>query len=205
VQFALTSGGGEADLREGVAKVIEYGLDEQQALAAVTATPAALLGLETLLRMEEGLPATFVVTDGPLFGEETSIRYTFVAGGFERGRPPRATAGDEEPSVDLTGEWSLRINAEGQAMSGTMTVEQEGAEFSGTIDMEMGTARIEDGSVSGGDITFTLVFSMGGETMEFEVSGTAEGDEASGRGSGAMGSFTWNARRTSTPGAEVRS
>src|SRR5690606_16161786 len=42
VSFALTSGGGKADLREGVRKAIDYGLGEGDALRAVTATPAGL-------------------------------------------------------------------------------------------------------------------------------------------------------------------
>ncbi len=70
--------------------------------------------------------------------------------------------------------------------------------------MEIGRARIESGVVSGDKVTFVLVVSMGGETMEMDVKGTVEGDEASGSGSGPMGSFTWRATRTGTPNEEVR-
>lgn len=83
VRFALTSGHGEADLRAGARRAIEYGLSEQDALAALTAAPARLLGIEAVSRIVPGWSATFVVTDGPLFAEETRILYTFVEGRLE--------------------------------------------------------------------------------------------------------------------------
>jgi imidazolonepropionase-like amidohydrolase len=87
VTVALTSGGGEGDLRKGVARAIQYGLSEAEALAAVTTTPATLLGIPGVIRLGQGMAATFVVADGPLFEEETGIRYTFVEGELERGGP----------------------------------------------------------------------------------------------------------------------
>src|SRR5690606_11305278 len=83
VRFALTSGGGEAALLEGARRAIEYGLSEADALRALTATPAALFGAPHLARIEAGLPATFIVADGPLFDEETKLVYTFVEGALE--------------------------------------------------------------------------------------------------------------------------
>jgi hypothetical protein len=65
---------------------------------------------------------------------------------------------------------------------------------------EIGEAQIEDGTVSGNSLTFTIVFSMGTESMEIETSATVTGDRMSGSGSGAMGSFTFTATRS--PGAE---
>jgi len=198
VQFALTSGGGEADILEGTRKAIEYGLSEEQALTATTVTPAALFAASYLMLVEAGVPATFIVTDGPLFHEDTKIAYTFVEGALERGRVSSAPEGGP-PSVDVTGTWEVEIEAEGQAMSGTMTLEQEGAEFSGSLSLEMGTLQIRDGAVGGDNLTFTLVIEMGGQSMSAEAKGKVEGDEASGTGSGEMGSFTWKATKAVTP------
>jgi hypothetical protein len=103
VEVALTSGGGEGDLREGARKAIEYGLSEGDALRAVTATPASLLGIPHVATVMEGMSATFIVTDGPLFDEETGIRYTFVEGELEKGRPARTAEGGEAPGADVTG------------------------------------------------------------------------------------------------------
>jgi hypothetical protein len=92
VRFALTSGGGKADLREGARKAIEYGLPELAALQALTVAPAELFGLPQAARLEAGRPATFLVTNGPLFEKETRIVYTFVEGELEQGAPARRPA-----------------------------------------------------------------------------------------------------------------
>jgi imidazolonepropionase-like amidohydrolase len=200
VRFALTSGGGEADIREGVQKAIEYGLTENRALAATTTTPSALLDIEYVTQVDVGMPATFVVTNGPLFEEDTDVLYTFVEGALERGKA--ATAADssgEEPTIDLSGTWKIDIDAEGDALAGSMTLKQVGAEFSGSLTLDMGVARIRDGLVDGDKVTFELAIDAGGESMTFKVKGTASGDSASGSGRGPMGSFTWKATRTGTP------
>lgn len=197
VTFALTSGGGEADIREGVRKAIEYGLGAEAALAAVTSSPARLLGLGHLTRVEVGMAATFVVTDGALFGEDTKVLYTFVEGELEEGSTK--AGGGEPPTVDVTGRWELTIDAQGQPFGGTMTLEQDGAEFSGSIELDLGPAKVKDGVVSANKITFVMVISLGGESAEMDVKGTVEGDVVRGSGSGPMGSFTFRARRTGTP------
>jgi len=202
VTFALTSGGGEADLLEGARKAIEYGLTEQQALAALTATPAELYGVGHLVRIAEGMPATFVVSDGPLFGEKTAVRYTFVEGGLEVGKEKKQPTA--EPAVDVTGTWSLSIDAGGQAIGGTMTLTQDGAEFDGTMELDVGSARITDGLVSGNEITFQIHYMDAGESATGDVKGTVEGDEAEGSGTSPGGRFTWTAKRTGTPGEAVR-
>lgn len=99
VELALTSGGGEADLREGVRTVIEYGLPEEDALRALSATPARLLGVAPLVRLAPGSGASFVVTDGALFDEETRIVYVFVEGELEEPEvePPPDEAPADEP------------------------------------------------------------------------------------------------------------
>lgn len=199
VRFALTSGGGKADVLEGARKAIEYGLSEQDALNALTTTPASLFGLDYLARVRTRGPATFVVTDAPLFDEEMEIRYVFVEGALEKGREARAAG--EEPAVDMTGTWDVDINAEGNSITAEMTITQEGAEFEGTMTVvQLGEARVQDGLVSGNDVSFTVVFSAGGETIEVDMTGTVEGDRGSGSGESPDGSFTWTAKRTGGPG-----
>jgi imidazolonepropionase-like amidohydrolase len=90
VRFGLTSGGsGDDSPLEGARRYIEYGLSEEAALRALTLTPAELLGVPYLVRIEPGMAANFVVTDRPLFHEDAGIVWTFVEGRAERGRDPR--------------------------------------------------------------------------------------------------------------------
>jgi imidazolonepropionase-like amidohydrolase len=199
ITVALTSGGDGGDLREGVRKAMAYGLSEADALRAVTTVPAAILGIPNVVRVSQGLAANFVVTDGPIFGEDTGILYTFVEGNLERGRERRGGGGGEAPLVNVTGEWEVIVNAQGMEMPFTMTLSQEGAEFSGRMSSpEAGEAQVNRGSVSGNELSFTLIFSMGTEGMELEARATVEGETMNGTGSGEMGSFTF--RATKKPG-----
>jgi len=157
-------------------------------------------GMPEIVTVGSGMAANFIVTDGPLFDEKTGIRYTFVEGELERGRNPRA-AGGEAPSVDVSGGWDASLNVQGMEMSFVMTLTQEGSSFSGSMSSgDMGDSQIENGSVSGNSLSFTIVFSMGTESMEIESSATVTGDRMTGSGSGPMGSFTFNATRN--PGTE---
>ena len=196
VAFALTSGGSGDDIIEGARTAIEYGLSEEAALRALTATPAALFEIETVARIDRGLPATFVVTDGPLFEEETAFRYTFVEGVLERGK---VAASGEAPTVDVTGTWELTIESEMGTFSSTLILTQDGNEVEGTYQSEFGGGSISDGSVSGNSLNFKVSANIGGEDMTFTYTGTVEGDSASGSLEGGFGSMSWTAKRTGGP------
>lgn len=201
VRVALTSGGGEADLREGARKAVEYGLSEEAALRALTATPAELLGVPWLARVEPGGSATFVVTDGPLLDEDTRVRYTFVEGRMQVGSEPGAEP-DQPPAADLGGTWSIEIDSEAQSYEGTLELEQDGARFDGTLEGQFGTLDVDDGLVSGEEVSFSVTADIGGEAMEVTFSGTVSGDRMSGSGSGppGIGAITWTAEREGPDG-----
>lgn len=200
VQFALTSGG-TGEILEGARKAVAAGLDENAALAAMTATPARMFGIPHTPRIERGLPATFMVTSGPLFDEETSVAYTFVEGHMEEGAKPGAAAGSAEDAVSVGGTWDLEVDADGQTMRATLTLEQDGATFTGSMSMQGMDMQIVDGVINGNEISMTAVMEQGGQTMEIDMTGTVEGDEASGEAdAGPMGVARWTAQRTDPGG-----
>lgn len=74
-----------------------------------------------------------------------------------------------------------------------------------------GEDRVMDGVVSGNEIRFTVVYSVGGQSIEVSFGGTVEGDRIEGTGEASFGgrdvSFEWSAERTSDepdPGMDVR-
>lgn len=191
VRFALTSGGGGTDLLEGARLAIEYGLSEEEALRALTSTPAAMYGVPALSRVEPGYAATFIALDKPLFDEDAKLMYTFVEGDVERvGSAREAATG--EAAVDLTGTWNLEISAEGFEISGTMTITQTGSSFEGDVSLDVGEAAIENGTVSGTEIRFSIV-PDGDDPIE--ATGSVQGDRASGTGGSGDFSFRWTATR----------
>ncbi|MEO5509711.1 MAG: amidohydrolase family protein [Longimicrobiales bacterium] len=107
VRFALTSGGGKADIRDAARKPIEYGLSEADALKAITATPAQILGVAALGRVEAGLPASFTVTTKPMFRKDAKVKYTFVDGVLEKGDTPKPVT-DKKPDAGYSANGGAR-------------------------------------------------------------------------------------------------
>jgi imidazolonepropionase-like amidohydrolase len=69
------------DFAENLREAIKRGLTEDEALAALTTTPAAILGVaDRVGRIEPGMIANLVVTDGPLFEKKTKTLDVWVAG-----------------------------------------------------------------------------------------------------------------------------
>ncbi len=88
------------DFPAALAKAIQYGLDENDALAALTTTPARMLGLEPVMgTIEVGKVANLVVVEGSLFDKKPKIRDTWVNG--------RRHEISREPEVSFVGEGTL--------------------------------------------------------------------------------------------------
>ncbi|RMH18665.1 MAG: hypothetical protein D6701_06075 [Gemmatimonadetes bacterium] len=198
VRFAITSGGGKADLRDAARKAIEYGLSEEAALRAITTTPAELLGLPNVPRVGKDLTATFVVMDGPIFDEGTNVNYTFVEGGLERGKKPGAKngGGGAAAAVNVSGAWILSVEAGGAQFDfeATFTQAPDGSFTGSASNPDAGDATVS-GSVSGNSISLTLSLDAGGQSVELTASGTVEGDTMSGSGESPFGEFSFTGRR----------
>ena len=200
VRVALTSGG-KADIRAAARKAIEHGLREEDAVRAVTLAPAQLFGYDQLATVAEGAPATFIVTDGALFGERTKVRYTFVEGVLEPGDTASAAAADSAAATardSIAGTWAFEAKAgAGDAIRGTMTLALTGTRLEGSVDMgELGTATIRSGSLAGNRIALNLAVTSGGQSLSIDLDGTVEGNTMSGTGTGPTGPFEWTATRT---------
>ena len=92
VPFAFYTGGtAPRDVAKAVKRALDAGLSEAAAVRALTLGAAAIYGLEARLgSIDKGKIANLVVTDGPLFGEKTRIRYVFVDGVKFEPPPPEA-------------------------------------------------------------------------------------------------------------------
>ena len=96
VTVALTTHGLETrkDFPGAVRKAIRHGLSEGDALAALTTTPARLLGLDHVLgTIEPGKLANLVVVDGHLFEKDAKVRATWING--------RRSEIDDQPEATL--------------------------------------------------------------------------------------------------------
>lgn len=106
---------------------IERGLSPDAALAAMTTTPARLLGLEAELgRVATGLRAHLVVTDGDLFAADRHIHMVWIDG--------RPVVEDAPPATDPRGRWSARMTMPGRTLDGlTLTIAGAPGKLKGTL------------------------------------------------------------------------
>ncbi|MBP6334910.1 MAG: amidohydrolase family protein [Bacteroidia bacterium] len=83
ISFALTLSDlkNKSDFWKNLRKAIEKGLSEQEALKALTHTPATLLKIEKQVgSLKEGMLANFIITSGPVFSKESIIFENWVKG-----------------------------------------------------------------------------------------------------------------------------
>jgi N-acetylglucosamine-6-phosphate deacetylase len=104
VRIALTSHGlkERASFLGAVRQAVARGLSTEQALSALTTTPAELLGTQAQYgTLEVGKSASLVVADGELFEEKTQLLETWVDGQRYENR--------KTPLVELPGTWEFEV------------------------------------------------------------------------------------------------
>ncbi|WP_420447790.1 amidohydrolase family protein [Candidatus Palauibacter sp.] len=200
--FYSGSAGSPRAVMDKVRTAIENGLSEEAALEGLTSAPARIYGVDAMLgSVEAGKIANLVVTDGPLFDEDTDIRMVFVDGHRfeEEAAEPRPT---EAPAVDMNGTWLLSLNNDSQEATAELEVSEDGT-ITGVIQGERGEQQITDGWVSGNEFSITASATMGpGMEVEIVYTGTVEGDGIEGNASfGGMRNMDFTGTR---PGGGVR-
>ena len=82
VEFTFTAQGlkDKKDLIKQLRVAIENGLSENDALKALTETPAKMLGVNELGNLNKGSVANFLVTSNPIFAKDSKIFHNWVQG-----------------------------------------------------------------------------------------------------------------------------
>jgi len=146
IRFALTADGLKDvdDFLPNLRRAVERGLDAGTALAALTTTPAAFLGIEsTHGTLRPGRVANLVVTDGGLFSEGTAIQEVWVDGErFEVNTPP---------ALDPRGEWQVVARLSDRSLEGAMTIQGARERLSGRFraaghEVALTSVRLADGA-----------------------------------------------------------
>lgn len=164
--FCLTA----ADMRDtkqfltNLRKAFDYGLTENKALEALTKTPATLIGIyDKVGSLETGKLANFLITNGPVFNEKTSIIENWVQG--------KKYGVKEESWKDIKGQYHLVVTTTG------------GASTTYTLDVKSATSA----SVIGKD-TLAGKFSYDGTLISLSFPASAAGGGAgAARGGGGPG------------------
>lgn len=175
VEFALTTDGMGDNRRHFIRNLrlaVEAGLSREQALAALTTRPAALLGVSaTHGTLEAGKVANLVVVEGDLFHEDGQIRDVWVDG--------RRFQVEAAPSSDPRGRWvvvaaevghmdvSLDLAGPANRPTGTLIVAGESVRAS-SVEYQEGARRLRvafPGDALGMEGTVRVSATVSGNTL----------------------------------------
>jgi len=183
------------DVKKNILRMIEAGLSEEAALAALTTNPAKVLGIQQLAgTVERGRFANLIVTDTSYFKEKANIRFVFVEGKkyeMEVKEKKEKKEGDADAVIDLAGTWSLVLSADGTDIDGTIEIEKSGDTYTGSMITDMSEKTDFDSvEVDGSNVTIKLSANVGGGSAPVVVDIVVEDDEFEGSVNIANGMMT---------------
>ncbi|MCB9082477.1 MAG: amidohydrolase family protein [Lewinellaceae bacterium] len=192
-----------AEIRENLRRMIKAGLTEDQALAALTTTPANIFGVSAMMgSVEKGKMANLVVTDQPYFNEKSNVRYVFVDGMMYEYEVKAAPKGNPNGSAKVGGRWSYNIAVPGQEAAGVFNFKDEGGNISGTWTSTTmpGENNMAAVTLKGNNLTFSSSIDAGGQSMTLEFDLVFEGNNFSGKVNvGSFGTFDVEGSRLGDP------
>ncbi|MCB0639496.1 MAG: amidohydrolase family protein, partial [Lewinella sp.] len=182
IPFALTANGIDkpGDFFAAVRKAIQNGLSEDEALRALTVSPATMMGIaDQVGTLAPGKRANFLVTSNHLFADGNTIHHNWVLG------QPHVIK--ELPVKGLAGKYQLRVGDE------AMNMEVEGSSakiiINDSTDIKVTFAH-RDGLVS-------LSYKPEGAEGLVRLSGVVQDKRWTGRGQDADGNWlSWSAMMT---------
>ncbi|MEM6289217.1 MAG: amidohydrolase family protein, partial [Bacteroidota bacterium] len=183
-----------ADIHDNLVRMVAAGLSPDDALAALTTSPAALLGVDREVgSVEVGKLANLVVTSGPLFTDSTQIRHVFVEGvGYELDAGGAPDGADPEAVVVATGTWDFEVVTPAGSQEGTFTLDGSGDALTGSITTDEATP-LSTVTLEGNALTMAFTSP---DTGPVTVTGIITDDEFSGTVEvGSFGSFPFTATR----------
>jgi hypothetical protein len=197
VTFALHQGGnGFPQFLANLQRVAAAGLSKDDAIRAITVTPATLFGVaDRIGTIEAGKIANLTLTRGDLFDQGVRVAHLFVDGQhIELPAGPAMATPANAPSTPAAGTWAVTTSIGGTDRAVTFLLTQEGSAVRGTMQGALGTTQIANGSIdAAGVMRFTASITTT-TTEEATFIGTINGNSVSGTitivGNPAGGTFT---------------
>lgn len=182
ITFAFTASDlkDKKDFWKNLRKAVEYGLSKEQALKALTYTPAELLKMNDKIgALKQGMLANFIVTSGDLFDKSTVIYENWV-----KGKQYRIS---EIGLVDIRGKYNLKIADKPPFL---INIEGDMADPKVTADSSRGKLKL---SRLGNAISLQLE-EKGKEKGVVRLTGYADGKSLKGKGQAVTGEWVeWEA------------
>jgi len=183
------------DVHDRLRTLRDSGVPEETLLAALTTVPAEAFGVSRQLgRVEPGFIGNLVVTDAPLFDEDTAIRHVVVDGHLYT--QEESDAGEITGDVEaVVGDWTMTLETPQGEVDIDITITGDASSLSGTVVGPDGSEeQLESISFDGETLSFVI---PGSQIGDARVSGTVEGDRFDGSLSASGMSLDISGQRTS--------
>lgn len=188
-----------SDIRANLRRMIKAGLTEDQALSALTTSPAQLLGLSDRLgSVDNGKIASLVLSDKPYFHEKARVRYVFVDGTMYKYDVKETPKADANAKAEITGTWSVTTETPQGKSEETVTFKKDGANYSGSIagGRLAQAVTLETVELNGNALRYSYTVQVGGQSFKVDVDATVEGNSYKGSATvGQYGSFPVEGKR----------
>jgi hypothetical protein len=86
----------------------------------------------------------------------------------------------QQTEADVTGNWKLIVDFQGQKLPVTLRLRREGDALTGMLETMLGNGKITECSVEGNNVSARAATEIQGETVEFAIEGTIDGDALTG-------------------------
>jgi imidazolonepropionase-like amidohydrolase len=174
VRFAFQSGGSAnwTDVLGNVTRAVENGLSADQALRALTLSPAEILGVSDRLgTIEVGKIANLTISRGDLLANGR-VTQLFIDGRLVE--PPPASA---EANSIAAGTWTVTVSVDEGDKQITLLLQQQGETLRGNLQGTLGTGQIQNTSLNAnGEFRFTATVTLAAGTEEATFAGTITGN-----------------------------
>ncbi len=189
------------DLHKNIRTLIENGLSKENALKALTTTPARILGISNIAgSVQKGKIANLMISTTDYFDEKAKIKFMIVDGELHeyevKEKKKKANAGE---AVDIVGTWRYEAKIPGNETTGKMVVKKSGDDyeiefFSDDDPNDPSTA--EDVEFDGTNLTYGFMISEEGFSMDISVDVDFTENEFEGTiSAGDFGSFPMEGTR----------
>ena len=213
IMFAFSTADAKpADVKKTIQTLMENGLSERAALAALTTHPATILGISSMAgTLEKGKMANLILATDSLFKEESQIKHVIADGyvfDYElKKKTAPATSGsksENQAAGSVEGTWEYVSETPAGSSGGEIILKRENGVLGGSITYDNPTgsgkasASIKNASINGKALSFEFDVSAGGMSLTVTISGEVNGKSMEGSLSiPQMGSFPVKATLTS--------
>lgn len=108
---------------------------------------------------------------------------------------PKKADMTSKAGVDLTGQWTMSVDAQGQTVDLDVEFKQSGNDFTGTMASPLGGGTIEKGKVSGPNVEGIANVTVQGQPVEMRMQGTVDGNTMKGTLDTPFGLLPFTAKR----------